>query len=155
MSSHHWDDPVVDATVSTAAQRTLKAEQQKLYVMQFWIFLASVIALVALVRAVTYALSRLFRVDRRILEATLTHDTEKGDRNVASRQQLEPVALRRIPIALVQFFRIIAFRTTIPIGFSAVASISELTFICGYITAMFVWLLINSKWTPMMCLALI
>ncbi len=55
------------------------------------------------------------------------------------------VALRNAPSAFASLFRIVSFRTTIPIGLSAVASVSETAFILGYMGALFGWLFVNSR----------
>jgi len=51
---------------------------------------------------------------------------------------------RRLPDAIASAFRILAFRIHIPIGPGSVATVSELTFIFGYITVIFVLLLIKT-----------
>ncbi|EJD01186.1 uncharacterized protein FOMMEDRAFT_90010 [Fomitiporia mediterranea MF3/22] len=54
------------------------------------------------------------------------------------------MSLRHVPSAFASLFRVLAFRTTVPIGPSSVMSVAELVFILGYITALLVWLWINT-----------
>lgn len=126
----------------TAADRALKAQQQAKYVKQLWIFMASVLALLTLIRFIRLGLSLLFKpkpsnqssstpIEKLVEEPTVPGQTGKA-------------SWRKIPSATAAAFRIVAFRLNIPIGPRAYATVSELTFIFGYIIANFVWLFVDS-----------
>ncbi|KII94680.1 hypothetical protein PLICRDRAFT_169410 [Plicaturopsis crispa FD-325 SS-3] len=127
----------------TAAQRLEKADQQRKYVRELWLFLTAVIALLACVRFARLLLSRWVKPTAHRQTST----TEKGGADVESGQARRDgrVSLRRLPAATASAFRIVAFRWTVPIGLSSVASVSELTFIIGYIVAIFVWLFVDTE----------
>lgn len=127
----------------TAAELALKAQEQRIYVRQFWIFLASVIAILALFHWTSVALCALRRphVARRP-----TSEKEKYEPEVEKRPRMERRSWRNVPAAVSSAFRIVAFRWTVPIGFRAVSSVSELTFIIVYIVSLLLWLLLNSEY---------
>lgn len=123
------------------ADLTLKAKQQAQYVKDLWIFLASVVALLAVFRALRFLVSITFRPNPR---PTRTQP-EKGCEEVLPDAQTRKFSFRRIPSAFTSTFKVIAFRTSIPIGPGAVASVTELLFIIGYIVAMLTSTFIDSK----------
>ncbi|GJE84448.1 ferric reductase family protein [Phanerochaete sordida] len=124
----------------TAADLALKAEEQRKYVKDLWIFLASVVAFLTAVRAVRLALSLAIRP-----RSTTPQPSEKHDPEAAHARHNGRVSLRRLPMALASVFRVVAFRLNIPIGPGSVASVTELTFVLGYIATMLIILLINTN----------
>ena len=128
------------------AELKLKAEQQAEYVKQLWLFLTAVIGLLTVINW-SRLLLRTLRASRA--------QKRRGDNSLESVYVTETVpfpsgatngrlSLRRIPQAISSTFRVLAFRTTVPIGPSSVMSVSELTFIIGYVAALLVWLWVNS-----------
>ncbi|EKM59392.1 uncharacterized protein PHACADRAFT_169942 [Phanerochaete carnosa HHB-10118-sp] len=123
----------------TEADLALKAEEQREYVKDLWIFLASVVAFLTIVRALRLVLSLVIRP--RSVASLLS---EKSGAEVIQAGRNGKVSLRRLPAAFASAFRIVAFRLSLPIGPGSVASVAELTFIFGYIAVMLVILLINT-----------
>ncbi|KAI0068942.1 hypothetical protein BV25DRAFT_1817865 [Artomyces pyxidatus] len=129
---------------SSAADRLLKAEEQRKYVRELWIFLGSVIAALAFVRLCNIILS-LTRTHKPSPSSPKPMEVEKGSFEPTENGAQRRISWRRLPIALATAFRTVAFRWTIPIGPRSVMSISELTFIIGYIVATFLWLLADTR----------
>lgn len=129
-------------TSPSAADLLLKAQEQRIYVRQFWIFLASVIAVLALFHWTSVLWSL---VCRPTTTAHHTSEKEKYEPEVEKQNRVGRRSWRHLPAAIASAFRIIAFRWTIPLGFKAVSSVSELVFIISYIVALLVWLLVNSE----------
>jgi ferric-chelate reductase len=127
----------------TPADIHLKAEQSAKYVKDFWLLLTCVIGLITVVRVAQVLRGALFPLKRpptpAIDEKPAVEQPQPGRTNA--------LAWRRLPAAIVTSAKIVSFRWTVPIGPSSVASISELAFICGYIAAMFVLLLIDSEFS--------
>lgn len=128
------------SSTSTSAERVLKAKLQEQSVKELWMFIGAVILLLSCVRAGRYLFSCANRPNNTSRQVTPKADPER----LRSGSQAT-ISLRRIPAAILSAFRIVAFRLAIPIGPSSVMLVSELTFICGYIIAIFTWLLVNSK----------
>lgn len=129
---------VVSRAISKA-DSLLKAKQQREYVKDLWIFLASVVAFLAVIRALRALASFVFR------PRPPPANSEKEGEHALPQIQTGKVSCRRIPSALASTFRTVAFRTNIPIGPGVVASMVELVFIIGYIVTMLVFTLIDSK----------
>ncbi|KAI0082566.1 hypothetical protein K474DRAFT_1585791 [Panus rudis PR-1116 ss-1] len=126
--------------VPSAADKALKARQQAEYVKELWIFIASVIALLALIRYSRLGLSLLLRRLGARDEPIISEKPTAVQPGKNGR-----ISWRRIPSAFSSAFRIVAFRLHVPVAPRATFTISELTFIYGYIIAIFVWLLINTQ----------
>lgn len=133
----------------SAADLLLKAQEQRIYVRQFWIFLASVIAVLAFCHWTSVAWSLIRRPS-----TTTRHTPEKEKYEPEKQTRMGRRSWRHLPAAAASAFRIVAFRWTIPIGFRAVSSVSELVFIISYIVALLVWLLVNSKLLRLSTLAI-
>ena len=125
------------------ADRALKAHQQAEYVKQLWTFLASVVALLTLIRFIRLGLSILLKSRSSLQPSSTLTEKPAGESSVPG--NTGRVSWRRFPYAVATAFRIVAFRLNIPIGPKAYATISELTFIFGYIIATFVWLFVDSE----------
>ncbi|KLO19817.1 hypothetical protein SCHPADRAFT_817568 [Schizopora paradoxa] len=124
------------------ADLRLKASYNHQSVEQLWLFLTAVVGLLTVInwsRRVWrfYAKRRAPGVQANILEKDTVEAVNPG--------RTGKVALRNTPSAFASLFRIVCFRTTIPIGFSAVASVSETAFILGYLGALFGWLFVNTS----------
>lgn len=130
---------MVASRAVSKADSLLKAKQQREYVKDLWIFLASVVAFLTVIRALRALASFAFRP-----KPSPAH-LEKGGEEALPQGQTGKFSCRRIPSALASTFRMVAFRTNIPIGPGAVASTVELLFIIGYIVTMLVFTLIDSK----------
>ena len=124
----------------TEADLKLKAEQQRKYVKDLWIFLACVIAFLTVIRILRLFLA--FVIRPRSAKPT---SSEKGSAETVQAGRNGRVSFRRVPTALASAFRIVAFRLSIPVGPGSVASVAELLFIFGYIAVMLILLLINSR----------
>ncbi|CAL1701427.1 unnamed protein product [Somion occarium] len=127
----------------STADKALKNEQQSEYVKQLWTFLASVVALLTLIRFARLGLSL-------VLKPKLSSDFPSSTTKKADLERIQPghngkVSWRRLPTAFSSAFCIVAFRFNVQIGPRAYASIAELAFIFGYIIAVIVWLLIDTE----------
>ncbi|RDX53967.1 hypothetical protein OH76DRAFT_1342942 [Lentinus brumalis] len=129
----------------TAADKVLKATQQKKAIKELWLIISAILAFLLLVRLVRFILTSLF--GRRLSHSPACTPTEKSEKN--SLELVLPgrtgrASWRRIPAALASGFRIVAFRAQVPLGIGS-ASIIELVFICGYIATMLSLTLTNTK----------
>ncbi|KAI0265185.1 ferric reductase NAD binding domain-containing protein [Gloeopeniophorella convolvens] len=130
----------ISERATSAADRLLKNRLQRQYVKDFWICMGSVLAFLAAIRLAKVLLSVRHKRDR----PSPTEDEKKTPLEVAEPSNTRRISWRRIPVAFATLFRIVAFRWTVPIGLKSVMSISELTFIAGYITTMFVFLFVRT-----------
>lgn len=135
--------PLSSRSQPTAEEIALKSHLQRQYVKQLWIFLTVVIGLLTLINWTTRLYCYILRPQRtdvnKLNDEKKVHESPNPGRTGQH-------ALRRLPVAFRGLFKVVAFRTTVPIGPSSVMSISELTFIIGYIVAMLVWLWVNSAY---------
>ncbi|KIJ94089.1 hypothetical protein K443DRAFT_134858 [Laccaria amethystina LaAM-08-1] len=125
--------------------RLAKKQIQFEHIKDLWIFLASLLAFLTVIRILRLLL-RLFILSRRVnyvepLEPE-KHDVESTTSTIKTRVN-SPIY--RLQSAIATTFRIVAFRWSIPIGPGSFASISELTFIFGYMAAMFLWLFLDTR----------
>ncbi|KAF8981515.1 FAD-binding domain-containing protein [Cyathus striatus] len=142
-------------TTPTAADRAIRNQKQVEHVKQLWIFLASVLLFFTLIRTFRWLIRRAFLVCikspaeetscsnfevQKLADAKPNYDIEK----VVDRK-FDRSFIRRTWLCLQTFFKIGLFRCSIPIGLGAIASVAELCFICVYITAMFIWLLVDTR----------
>ncbi|PPQ65217.1 hypothetical protein CVT26_000194 [Gymnopilus dilepis] len=128
------------AATPSAAQRALRKQIQIAHVRQLWMFLGGVLAFFTLLNFVRYLWSKLFFTPSTRADGT----KEKADEEKHSARPRVSTP-RRSWWALATGFRIVFFRWSIPIGPSAIASVTELSFICVYIVANLVWLLVNTQ----------
>lgn len=131
-------------TAPSAADRTLKAQQQSLYVKELWLLLTAVIGLLTVINWSSHLLRYLRHNKRDHGDAPST--IEKTSPEALGQGRTGRISLRRVPDAVSSMFNVVAFRTTIPIGPSSVMSVTELTFIVGYILAILIWLWVDSKY---------
>lgn len=126
---------------SAAADRAVRDALEAKSVQELWFILAGVIGLLACLRLARVLLSSTPTVGR----AETGELTEKGDAEQQSNSPTGKSSLRRLPKAIVAAFKIVAFRWSIPIAPQATMSVAELSFIVGYITAIFVREFVQSK----------
>jgi hypothetical protein len=124
------------AAAPSSADKALKLKQQAASVRDIWITIGAVVGFLALVRVVKAA-SALISTS-----SVPTSDNEKGATSAAQNQS---ISLRRIPLSIASAFRVVAFRWTLWFGPGNVYSISEFTFIAGYIALNLMWTFINCK----------
>lgn len=130
-------------TAPSAADRTLKAYQQSLYVKELWLLLTAVIGLLTVINWSSRLLRYLLQTKRDLGDAGSS--IEKTSPEALGQGRTGRISLRRVPDAVASMFKVVAFRTTVPIGTLSVMSVTELTFIVGYIVAILIWLWVDSK----------
>ncbi|KAK0473728.1 hypothetical protein IW261DRAFT_674687 [Armillaria novae-zelandiae] len=125
---------LVDAIVAAQTvdpDRIIRIGRAAEYPKQVWYFIASFIALVSL----CHCLSVVF---------TYTRTLKPASKGIAPRGR---ISLLRLPRALVELFRVVAFRCTIPVGQSHSLNVAEVFLTAAYIAVVFTWSLINSTAT--------
>lgn len=78
-----------------------------------------------------------------ILYSKISHRGRDIESCAASRST--SVSIRRLPLALLNAYRVIAFRWTLQVGETLCLSTAEITLTVAYIVYMYVWAFINSK----------
>lgn len=106
--------------------RSIRAALSAKYPKQVWYLLASFLTLVSLCHFASLLLSRVQR------------------NRVGSSSRRGAISLRRIPLALVNLFRVLAFRWTVPIGSSHSLNFAEVFLTMAYIAVLFAWTLRTS-----------
>lgn len=136
----------LDSSVPSSADRNLKAELQAEHVKVLWLILASVIGILSLFNWTDRLLKYSFTIEDRDAFSMSKSELEKGttDSEISSHPG-HTSCVRRISAALLMAFKIAAFRLTVPVGSSAVASFTEFFFIFGYTLTMFTLLWIQSR----------
>ena len=128
---HIMNDTVL-ATVNP--DRALRRFRSVEYPKETWYFVASFIFLAGLFNLVSVLSSWRRR------RASPSKDVE-----VQGQSSTGSVSLRRLPVAIVNACRILAFRCVIPIGKSFSLNLAEVFMTATYITIMFTWTLINCE----------
>ena len=124
--------------------RLARKQIQFEHVKDLWIFLASLLAFLTVIR-VLRLLFRLFTLSRRVNYVEPLEPEKQDVESTTSTINIRINApIYRVQSAIATTFRIVAFRWSIPIGPGSSASISELTFIFGYMAAMFLCLFLDS-----------
>lgn len=126
----------------TKADLALKAEAQRKYVKDLWIFLACVVAFLTVIRVLRLVLSLVIHP-----RPAKSQPSEKDSFETVQAGRNGRLSLRKLPAAFASAFRVVAFRLSIPVGPGSVASVAELLFIFGYIAVMLIMLLINSEYS--------
>ncbi|KAF9033922.1 hypothetical protein BDZ89DRAFT_1158104 [Hymenopellis radicata] len=108
--------------------RAIRVQRAADYPKQVWYLLASFIAFVSICHGISLLFSRTRRIQGR--------NGERGG-----------ISLRRVPLAFVNVFRVMAFRWTIPIGNYYTLNVAEVFLTAAYIAIVFTWSLINSTST--------
>ena len=65
------------------------------------------------------------------------------------------VSIRRLPLALLNAYRVIAFRWTLHVGETLCLNTAEITLTVAYIVYMYVWTFINSKQLHYNCICVV
>lgn len=130
------------ARTSTPAERIVRDGQKKEYVQQLWFTITGIIALLALVRLIRF----IFSLASPPASPSGSSANEKDDPELPQPSQAKSSTLTRLSSAVASAFRIVAFRWSIPFSRNSVVSITETTFIVGYVVAVLVWTLVDCTW---------
>ncbi|KAI9056559.1 hypothetical protein FKP32DRAFT_1585671 [Trametes sanguinea] len=126
----------------TAADKALKAVQQKKAIKELWLLIAGIIAFLFVVRTLRLALRALARRHRPV--APSPENSEKASPlEIVLPGRTGKASWRRIPAATASAFRVLAFRIQVPLPVGS-ATLTELFFICGYIATMLSLTLTNT-----------
>lgn len=129
----------------TAADRALKATQQKKSIKELWLLITAVIGFLFVIRILRLIVTSLFsRYTLSTSEAAASTEKSYPEAEAVSPGGTGKASWRRLPAALASAFRVVAFRIQVPIGLGA-ASFAELFFICAYIATMLSLTLTNCK----------
>ncbi|KAF8875281.1 ferric reductase NAD binding domain-containing protein [Mucidula mucida] len=108
--------------------RAIRVQRAADYPKQVWYLLASFIVFLSICHVISLLFNRARRIQGR--------NGERGR-----------ISLRRVPLAFVNVFRVMAFRWTIPIGNYYTLNVAEIFLTAAYIAIIFTWSLINSTST--------
>ena len=122
----------VDASTKGPTDKSLRSTRNRLYPMEAWYCIGLVIFIIAVFQWITFFHSKFSR--RRH-----TSDPEQ-----AYLRHRDGFSWRRIPLGLVNAYRVIAFRWTLQIGTSYNLTMAEVLITLAYVTFIFVWAFINS-----------
>lgn len=131
------------APPSTPADKAFRLQTQAKHARQLWYFIGCIIGFMTIIRGLRRLLHWVFWP--KAIEASEPPDEAKVDMEKFTPHRTGKVSLRHFPDAVAAAFRIVFFRITVPIGPKAVASLSELTFILGYMAAILMWLFVDCK----------
>lgn len=146
MDSTPLSQPFVRAASSYNPDKPFSKKRNEEYPWQLWWCLAVFFFLVSSLQLASYVCNKI-AVGRPKMRGT--------DDGEASRQPGRPRSvwsLRRIPAAIVNGYRVIAFRWTVDFGCGYVLNVAEVVLTILYIVALFTWSFINS--THVYCLPL-
>ncbi|KAL1938751.1 hypothetical protein VTO73DRAFT_11354 [Trametes versicolor] len=120
--------------------RAIRGAHNKEYPREVWWFVASFIALVSVCQLVSWAISKL--------SSGCPVGKQAGDAETAG-QSNPPhrFSWRRVPLAAVNLYRVVAFRWTLEIGQSYTLNLAEVFVTIAYIVALFVWEFVNTTTT--------
>ncbi|KZT23202.1 iron reductase [Neolentinus lepideus HHB14362 ss-1] len=124
------------AASTSSADRPIRAGRAKAYPKEIWWFIVSLIFLVSLCHLSNLLLSKF----RQWRQSSKKADPE-GQGSVLRRGTL---SLTRIPLALINLYRVIAFRCTLQIGSSYSLCLADVFLTCTYIAIIFGWALTNT-----------
>ena len=119
--------------------KTLRMVRNKLYPVQAWYCIGFFIFIVAIFQWTSFFHSKLARRSPTALNSDPEHPYLHRRRGFS---------WRRIPLGLVNAYRVVAFRWTLEIGNSYTLSVAEVLVTMSYIIFLFVWTFINSKSPP-------
>lgn len=140
--------PRVLAGTMSKEEKARRKSFQIEYPKQLWYFLAVLLFTVALCQFISFLAVKISR-RRLVPAATANASGGQADPETNGGAQVGPhvkkaVSLRRIPSAIVNAFRVLAFRCTIHMGSSYSLNLAEVTLTFMYIIALFTWTFINS-----------
>ncbi|CDO76208.1 hypothetical protein BN946_scf184819.g8 [Trametes cinnabarina] len=115
----------------------IRAGYAKQYPRQLWWFLATFIALVSILNVLSWAIAKYS--SGRSRTQTQSRGTEAG-RSPSERR----FSWRHLPSAVVNAYRVVAFRYTLRFGQSYALNFAEVFVTCAYITAIFTWEFVNT-----------
>ena len=118
---------------ASSPDRAITSRRNKEYPKEVWYFVACFIFLVSLFHHGSWIVSKLSKRRARKVDAEGGTDPSKGHFSV-----------RHIPRAIVNAYRVMAFRWTFELGSSYTLNMAEVFVSCAYIIALFVWTFINS-----------
>ncbi|KZT06684.1 iron reductase [Laetiporus sulphureus 93-53] len=122
-------------TTIASEDKTIRVYLQKEYPKEVWYFVACFIFVVILGQLGSWVVSRVSSRKR----TNSTVDAEAG-----AETSLRQFSVRRIPSAIVNAYRVIAFRWTLGFGSSYTLNLAEVFVTCAYIIALFIWEFVNT-----------
>ena len=131
-------NPSTLAKTKGLTDATLRVQRNKLYPKQAWYCLALFIFIVGVFQWASYIYSKFAKRKRGSSSAV--------DPELASTPLRRRISLRRIPLFIVNMYRVIAFRWTLEIGQTYTLNLAEVFVIMAYIVFLYVWAFINSKY---------
>jgi ferric-chelate reductase len=132
-------------TNATAIAAALDKARRRAHAIQYpknaWIVVGSIIALVAVCHWVgllwTYTFAR---------RSQYTSTTAQSSNNTRRSRGSNAIQWSRLPIALTNVFRVVAFRWTIPIGNDHTLNAMEIFLLCAYIAIVYTWAFVNCEY---------
>ncbi|KAH7909461.1 ferric reductase NAD binding domain-containing protein [Hygrophoropsis aurantiaca] len=136
--------------------KILRNQRFNLYPLQAWYCLALFIFLVGCFQWGALLHSKFIRhgrqsehraVDRLGKTMTSGHHKDKDAEAGAGRQEVPTrhgVSFRRVPLAIINAYRVVAFRWTLKIGQSYTLSVAEVSISIAYIAFLLIWTFINT-----------
>jgi hypothetical protein len=121
---------------SSDADSTLITDRNTDYPEQVWYALAVFLSVVG-----------CFQWGSSIHSKFARHRQHETDEETTSDRIHHKFALRRIPLALINFYRVVAFRWTLEIGQTYTINMAEICVTLGYIALLLTYTYINSKST--------
>ncbi|KZT71188.1 iron reductase [Daedalea quercina L-15889] len=118
---------------AATSDRTFEGARAKEYPKEVWYFVACFIFLVSLFQLGSWVANKLSK------RRSLKKDAEAGTDPSRGR-----FSVRHIPTAIVNAYRVVAFRWTLEIGSSYTLNMAEVFVSCAYIIALFVWEFVNT-----------
>ncbi|PCH37152.1 iron reductase [Wolfiporia cocos MD-104 SS10] len=131
----------MDATLFARAakvvspDKALRVARAKGYPNEVWWLIACFVGMITVFQLGSWLVSTLFRLKK---------SSSAGDAEAGISQANGRFSLRRIPEAIVNTYRVLAFRWTIQVGSSYTLNLAEVVVTFGYIIALFVWEFINT-----------
>ncbi|RPD78371.1 hypothetical protein L226DRAFT_531717 [Lentinus tigrinus ALCF2SS1-7] len=111
--------------------------RNQLYAKQVWWFLASFIGLVAVCQSLSWVISKAFAT------SSMPREADPEGRQAIRRRERD---WSRLPLTVVNYYRVLAFRHTVGVGqlLDLNITIAEALITVGYIVALFTWEFINT-----------
>ncbi|KAI0725205.1 iron reductase [Fomitopsis betulina] len=117
---------------TTTPDKALRVARAKGYPKEVWWFVACFIALVSLCQFGSWVANKISKTLRKA-DAEAGTDPSRGRFSV-----------RHIPRAVINAYRVVAFRWTLNIGSSYTLNMADLVVSCAYLIALFIWEFINT-----------
>ncbi|KZV94215.1 hypothetical protein EXIGLDRAFT_673197 [Exidia glandulosa HHB12029] len=126
-------------TPAQAALKALRDRQNQAFSEDLWYIILSILAFMTLVHITVYG-SRLLLKYRALHRALDAPNTVRNEQRLPNPRG--PIAVRRLPLAAVNAFRIVFFRWTIPL---TKANLADAFFSLGYTALMLTWSFVSSR----------